>query len=107
MEPETLDTITVDRAKLVSDLRVVLSDAEQLFKQAASATGDQAKELRERAQDALHRAQRGLGDLQASASDAMRKRARATDDWVRDHPWTAVGVASCIGLLVGLLAGRR
>jgi ElaB/YqjD/DUF883 family membrane-anchored ribosome-binding protein len=31
----------------------------------------------------------------------------AGDEYVRDRPWQAVGVAAAAGLLVGLLVGRR
>jgi ElaB/YqjD/DUF883 family membrane-anchored ribosome-binding protein len=33
--------------------------------------------------------------------------ARATDDYVHEHPWKSIGVAAGVGLLVGLLIGRR
>ena len=33
--------------------------------------------------------------------------ARATDDYVHDHPWKAVGVAAGVGLLIGLLLNRK
>jgi ElaB/YqjD/DUF883 family membrane-anchored ribosome-binding protein len=32
---------------------------------------------------------------------------RATDDYVHEHPWRAVGVAAAVGFLVGLLVNRR
>jgi ElaB/YqjD/DUF883 family membrane-anchored ribosome-binding protein len=33
--------------------------------------------------------------------------ARATDDYGHEHPWKAVGAAAGMGLIVGLLLGRR
>jgi ElaB/YqjD/DUF883 family membrane-anchored ribosome-binding protein len=33
--------------------------------------------------------------------------ARATAHYVHAHPWKAIGVAAGIGLLVGMLIGRR
>jgi ElaB/YqjD/DUF883 family membrane-anchored ribosome-binding protein len=30
-----------------------------------------------------------------------------TDDYVRDNPWQAIGVAAAIGFLVGLVVSRR
>jgi len=39
-------------------------------------------------------------------ADGLRDRARvamdATDDYVRDRPWTAIGIAAALGLLVGI-----
>jgi ElaB/YqjD/DUF883 family membrane-anchored ribosome-binding protein len=40
----------VNRDKLVGDLKVVLADAEDLLRAAATATGERAAELREKAQ---------------------------------------------------------
>ena len=36
-----------------------------------------------------------------------RAAARATDVYVHESPWTAIGVAAGVGLLVGLILGRR
>ncbi|MCZ7654646.1 MAG: hypothetical protein M5R42_10755 [Rhodocyclaceae bacterium] len=33
--------------------------------------------------------------------------ARATDDYVHDNPWRSIGIAAGIGLVIGLLIGRR
>ena len=33
--------------------------------------------------------------------------ARATDEYVHESPWTAIGIAAGAGLLIGLLIGRR
>jgi ElaB/YqjD/DUF883 family membrane-anchored ribosome-binding protein len=33
--------------------------------------------------------------------------AKATDEYVHESPWTAIGVAGAVGLLVGLIIGRR
>ena len=41
-------------------------------------------------------------------STAMSKdTARATDDYVHDHPWQAIGIAAAVGVVVGLLMNRR
>jgi ElaB/YqjD/DUF883 family membrane-anchored ribosome-binding protein len=50
-----------------------------------------------------------LGDvrrLTSDTADSLRDRARAAaeqaDDYVRDRPWTAIGLAAAIGLIVGV-----
>ena len=98
---------TVNRDKLVADARVVLDDVESLLKQAASASGQQAQELRERAGEALGRARAKLHDAQVAAAENARAAARATDDWVHAHPWGAMGAAAGVGFLIGLLVARH
>jgi ElaB/YqjD/DUF883 family membrane-anchored ribosome-binding protein len=47
----------------------------------------------------------------AAAEDAVKDRAkaaaRATDDYVHAHPWKAVGTAAAVGIIIGMLIGRR
>jgi ElaB/YqjD/DUF883 family membrane-anchored ribosome-binding protein len=33
--------------------------------------------------------------------------ATATDDYVHEKPWQAIGVAAAVGLALGVLIGRR
>jgi ElaB/YqjD/DUF883 family membrane-anchored ribosome-binding protein len=33
--------------------------------------------------------------------------ARATDDYVHDNPWQAIGAAAVVGLILGALISRR
>jgi ElaB/YqjD/DUF883 family membrane-anchored ribosome-binding protein len=98
---------TVTRDKLVSDLKDVLSDIEQLMRQAASAGEEQASELRHRAARALGRAQDELDGLQRNVTRASREAADAADHWVHQNPWSGIGAAAAVGLLIGVLVGRR
>ena len=91
----------------MSDIRTVLADAEDLLKQAANATGERASELRETALTRLKQAKDKAADVQVVVVEKGKKAACATDDYVHEHPWTAVGVAAGIGVLVGLLINRR
>lgn len=53
----------------------------------------------------------GTGTALAEASQpALRKAARTADSangYVREHPWTAIGLALAAGALAGYLARRR
>jgi ElaB/YqjD/DUF883 family membrane-anchored ribosome-binding protein len=95
------------KEKLISDVKVVLSDAEDLLKQAASTTGDRAVELREKAVTSLKRAREKLMDVQDSMYERGKAAARATDDFVHDSPWRAVGIAAAVGFLAGLLVNSN
>lgn len=97
----------MENDKLFSDMKIVLTDAEDLLKAAASASGEKAVELRERAIVSLRRAKEAVQDAQFAVVERGKAAARATDDYVHDHPWRAVGIAAGVGFLVGLLLGRR
>jgi ElaB/YqjD/DUF883 family membrane-anchored ribosome-binding protein len=100
-------TSSINRQKLFADAKVVLDDVDALLKQAASATGKQAEELREQAAEALHKARLRMGEAQVTLSEQTRKTLRDTDGWVHANPWQAVGVAAGVAFLLGLLVSRR
>ena len=91
----------------MSDLKNILLDAEELLKQAASASGEQANELREKALYQLKQAKEQAAEAQARAIETGRKVARATEDYAQQHPWRAAGIAAGIGILIGLLINRK
>ena len=97
----------VSKEKLVADLKVVVADAEELLRATASQAGDKVVELRTKVERHLDNARASLADAQAAAIDRAKQVGRATDDYVHENPWRSVGIAAGIGLVVGLLIGRR
>jgi ElaB/YqjD/DUF883 family membrane-anchored ribosome-binding protein len=89
--------------KLMKDLRVVVGDAEDLLKATASQTGEHVQEVRAKAEKSLRGANARLQELSASARD----QARELNDQVHDHPWSAIGVAAGVGVVVGFLLARK
>ena len=97
----------VSKEKLVQDLKVVISDAEELLRATASQAGEKVSAAREKIQDSLQNAKRKLSDVEDTLRDKSKQAARATDEYVHDNPWRAVGIAAGIGFVVGMLIGRR
>jgi ElaB/YqjD/DUF883 family membrane-anchored ribosome-binding protein len=93
--------------KLVADLKIVIADAEELLRATASQAGEKVSAARERVQASLANARLKLVDAERVVVDRTRKAARVTDEYVREKPWQAVGVAAGIGFLLGLLINRR
>ena len=95
------------RDKLVDDFSAVLGEAEEMLKRAATETGDKARDLRSKVETKLLRAKLSLQEIEGQAVDHAKAAARATDDYVHDKPWQAIGIAAAIGVVVGLLMNRR
>jgi ElaB/YqjD/DUF883 family membrane-anchored ribosome-binding protein len=95
------------KERLMADVNTVLVDAEDLLRQAAAASGEQAADLRRRAQSAIANAKTRLVDVEHKVADKTRYAAKATDHWVHENPWKAIGVAAGIGVLIGLVVNRR
>jgi ElaB/YqjD/DUF883 family membrane-anchored ribosome-binding protein len=58
-------------------------------------------------QENLRNARHKMGDLEDALRVKTREVARATDDYVHEHPWKSIGMAAGLGLIVGLLISRR
>ena len=93
--------------QLVSDIKSVISDAEDMLGATADQTGEKIANLRVRIEARLRDARLRLSEAEAVLVTASKAAARATDDYVHDSPWTAIGVAAGVGVLVGLTIGRR
>lgn len=71
--------------KLLAELRAMVRDAEALLQSAAAESGEHLREV----------------------GDSAREAASEIDEQVRSNPWAAVGIAAGMGLLLGLLLGRK
>lgn len=91
----------------MKEVRSSLDEAERLMHEAASATGDKATEMREAAMRSLRQTRETLQDTQEAIVERTREAAKATDHYVHDNPWQAIGVAGIVGLLFGMLVSRK
>jgi ElaB/YqjD/DUF883 family membrane-anchored ribosome-binding protein len=97
----------VTKEKLISDFKVVVADAEALLKASAGQGGEALAAVRARVEESLATAKSKMLDAEEELLVKTRAAAKATDEYVHDHPWNAVGIAAGVGLLVGLLLSRR
>jgi len=93
--------------KLMTDLRLVVADAEELLRATAGHAGEGAAEVRTKVEASLARARDGLSQVQDAAVAKAKAAGRQADDYVHEHPWPSIGLAAGIGLVVGVLIGRR
>ena len=98
MNPSEINT---DR--LVSDLKSVTKDAEELLKTVSGEEGNGSHDLRMRLNTAIESAKATYHRLEEKAVAG----AKATDKVIREHPYESLGVAFGLGLLVGVLVTRK
>lgn len=89
---------------LRSDLQSVARDAEALLRATADVTNDRVQEARSRTEKTVKQAFDHLYDRKMKRR--VRRYARYTDGYVRDHSWGIIGAVAGVALLVGLLARR-
>lgn len=92
---------------LVEDLKTVMHDAEALLKATSTQTGEKIQEVRARAEESLRQARVRVTEVEEEALRRARELADATEEYVRENPWQAIGIAAGIGLVLGILISRR
>ena len=104
---EVTDFAEDSKEQLVSDMKVVVSDAEEILRETKGVAGEKIAELRQRIAVRLRDAKMRIADADEILRDRTKAAARATDDYVNDNPWRAVGIAAGVGLLLGVIIARR
>lgn len=104
---EAQSSTTSLQAQLVSDIKAVIADAEEILGATADQGGEKISALRARIQERLRDARARLAAAEAVLLDKTRAAARATDAYVHESPWQAVGIGAGVGFLLGLILGRR
>ena len=97
----------VSTRKLMDDLHRVVADAEALMAATAHDASERARDARSRATESVEQARKRLDELEG---DFKARAQAAVDDanaYVRDNPWRSIGIAAAVGVVVGLLLGRR
>ena len=99
--------IDASKEQLIQDFKVLVTDAEALLKATASQGGEAVAAMRVKVGESLAVAKVKMLDAEKAALVKAKAAAQATDQYVHDNPWHAVGVAAGVGLVIGLLIGRR
>ena len=92
---------------LHTDLRAIIDDAEELLKNTADVGGEKVAALRQKVAARLEVARGNLKNAEEVLREKSRQCADLTDQYVKENPWKAVGIAGVAGLVLELLLGRR
>jgi ElaB/YqjD/DUF883 family membrane-anchored ribosome-binding protein len=94
-------------ARLVADFKKIVTDTEALLRSVAGVAGEQGAAMQASLAETLESAKAELRKLQQATTQRAGEAARATDAYVHENPWQAVAVAGAVGLIAGLIVGRR
>lgn len=102
-----LEQTAASSAALAEELRNMIDHAERLL-HAMGADGDEAiSALRERVHGAMDTAKNRLSALEQQARHSTQRIATVAETYIREHPWTSIGIAIGAGLLLGSLLLHR
>jgi ElaB/YqjD/DUF883 family membrane-anchored ribosome-binding protein len=104
---EKIPTQTGARDQLLSDLKTVVQDAEAWLRNSGHLTGEEFKAARAKFERTLVKAKDDIIRLEEAVVEKTKATAKATDEFVQDNPWKAVGIGTAVGVVIGLLLARR
>ena len=97
------EEMTPATEKLVQDIKVVVRDAEELLRATGNDLNVKTQEARQRLAATLESAK---GSCQ-QAEQRLREGVREADELIREHPYESMGIGFGLGMLIGLLLGRK
>ncbi len=100
-------TIQGKKDLLMKDIKSVVGDADELLKEVANSTAAGVAVARTKMGAKFGEAKSRLDDARITALTKAKGAAEATNVYVRDNPWKALGVATAAGLIIGVLLRRR
>ncbi|VTR55128.1 Bacterial protein of uncharacterised function (DUF883) [Serratia fonticola] len=63
--------------------------------------------LRSKAEGALKETRARLSDASDKLAHQTKQMAGQADDYVRENPWTGIGIGAAVGVVLGVLLARR
>jgi ElaB/YqjD/DUF883 family membrane-anchored ribosome-binding protein len=90
-----------------SEIKSLIADVEDLMARIADLKDADVVRVRSKVQRAVDATKQSLADGADTIRQHAQNVASTADDYVRDSPWQAVGIAALVGAVVGILATRR
>ena len=89
---------------VLDELRALVADAEKMVGESAAENADDVvSSLRQRYADA----QEKLSEVYDGAKQKVTAGAKYADETIRENPYASMAIAAGVGVLVGVLLGRR
>lgn len=95
------------RAAASSEIKNLIADVEDLMARIADLKDADVVQMRGKVQRAVDATKQSLADGADAVRQHAQKAASTADDYIRESPWAAVGIAALVGAVVGILATRR
>ncbi len=114
LKNDAIDGADNVKAVAANEIKNLIADVEDLVARIADLNDADVARVRSRVMRAVDSAKDSLAaakDSLAGSADTLRRQAQkaasGADDYVRESPWQAVGLAAVVGAVVGILVARR
>ena len=93
------------RERMISDVKTVLSDTEELLKAVANESKEKIASARPRVEGAVQRAKTALAEMESALETRARHVSRDVDRYAHENPWKTSGMTAAVGAAVGAIVG--
>ena len=101
------DAVREQTGKVSGEFHNLMADVEDLIKKVANVGDAEVARVRAKVERGLASARTAVSNSASSVRGYARDAGAATDDYVHESPWTAIGLAAAVGVLIGFFAARR
>jgi ElaB/YqjD/DUF883 family membrane-anchored ribosome-binding protein len=95
------------KSAAAKEIKSLIADVEDLVARIADLKDADVVQVRSRVVRAVGAAKESLAEGADSLRRQAKRAASGADDYVRESPWAAVGLAALVGAVVGILVARR
>lgn len=101
------DAVAPAAGAVAREFHRFLADIEDLLTSTTSLTGEDLARARDRIGARIATARDAVGRMGDALGGQARRGVTATDDYVHQQPWQAIGIGTAVGVLFGILLARR
>jgi len=101
------DSVNDIKSVASGEIKSLIADVEDLMARIADVKDADVMRVRNKVQRAVDATKQTLADGADTIRQHAQNVANTADDYVRESPWQAIGIAALVGAVVGILATRR
>jgi ElaB/YqjD/DUF883 family membrane-anchored ribosome-binding protein len=107
VKQDVLEGISQAKDAASGEIKKLMEDVEDLVARVADLKDPEISKIRSKVQHTLASARNAVTESANKVRDQAEQVAGRTDDFVRENPWQALGIAALLGVAVGFLVARR
>ncbi|MBG3014027.1 DUF883 family protein [Proteus faecis] len=92
---------------LRNELKSLADTLEEVLNSSADKSKEEIQSLRAKAESAIKGSRAKLSDAGREIVDNTKEIAGKADNYVRENPWTGIGIGAAVGVVLGVLLAKR
>ena len=97
--------VDASRERLISELKSVFADTEELLKAVGNESKEKMASARPRVEGAIQRAKMAVAEMESALETRARQAGRDVDSYAHENPWKTSSMAAAVGAAVGTIIG--